>query len=180
MEFRPDHHGDVEELHLGRRQPIEPGAEQAADGVDPTIATARLQGQQWVAASCGVHLLCGPAAPCHGEEPGDVFLGEGRQADHFDAGLAAELGEESGQRVVEIGGRISARQHEQRWRRTAQAGEVPQRIARRRRRPVQVLDDDEQRSLACGAIQIVAQRRKDLRPLDRSFRLRPGRSEPEP
>ena len=116
VECRPDHHGDVEELHLGRRQPIEPGAEQAADGVDPTIATARLQGQQWVAASCGVHLLCGPAPPCHGKEPGDVFLGEGRQADHFDAGLAAELGEESGQRVVEIGGRISARQHEQRWR----------------------------------------------------------------
>ncbi len=140
----------------------------------------RLQGQQWVAASCGVHLLCGPAAPCLGEEPGDVFLGEGRQADHLDAGLAAELGEESGQRVVEIGGRVSAREHEQRWRSTAQAGEVPQRIARRRRRPVHVLDDNEQRSLACGAIQIVPQRRKDLRPLDRSFRLRPRRSEREP
>ena len=172
MELRSDHHGDVEELHLGRRQPIEPGAEQAADGVDPTIAAARLQGEQWVAAGCGVHLLCRPAAPCLGEEPGDVLLGERRQADHLDTGLTAELGEESGQHVVELGGRVSARDDDQHRRSTAQAGEVAQRVARRRCRPVHVLDDDEQRSLASGAIQIVAQRREDLGPLDRSVRRR--------
>ena len=180
MELRPDHDGDVEEFHLGWRQPIEPGAEQAIDGVDPTIAPACLQSQQWVAASGGVHFRCGPAVHCLGEELGDVLLGERRQADQLDARLSAEFGEESGQRVVEIGSRVSARQHEQRRRSTAQAGEVTQRVARRRRRPVQVLDDNEQRSLACGAIQVVAQRREDLRPLDRSFRLVPGRNEPEP
>ena len=131
----------------------------------PTIADARFQRQQGVAACCGVHLRCGPAPPCHGKKPGDVFPGEGRQADHVDAGLTAQLGEESGQRVVEIGGGISACcQHEQRGRRTTQAGEEAQRIALFVAvDQCAVLDDDEQRSLACGAIQIVAQRRKHFR-----------------
>ena len=180
MELRPDHDGDVEELHLGRRQTIESGAEQAVDGVDPRSPPPASRAKSGLPPVVAYTSSAGRPHPASARSRATSSSVRADRLITSTQGWRPSSARNPSQRVVEIGGRVSAREHEQRWRCTAQAGEVPQRIASRRRRPVHVLDDNEQRSLACGALQIVAQRRKDLRPLDRSFRLRPRRSEPEP
>lgn len=143
--------GDVDDVQIERRA--------------CRTLTDDLAQEQWIAAR-QAHALRGIEVAAnridHAGRRGDV---EPRQRDHLHRRQSGEQAEERGQLRRDVRWRVSGRDQQHQGRVAAETGDVADGVPGPRRRPVQVLDNEQQRAGVGGTRKVAVEHSEHRRPL---------------